>query len=209
MKPFIFFPLAILAFICTKAQTDTLSTKKTKEYFVTLETIEGKKNIGLLQRIDKNMFILSQNQIPKSKSQNKIQNQTPQSFSFSIDQIQSVTIKRKNSALRGTLIGAGIGFLTGVIVGLASGSDPVQNYPAPADDPYGLGTLFVGINNAFAMTAGQKALVLGGIGTSIGAGIGAIIGAVVKKKFIIGGQKEKYNDMQINVLDMVYGNQKK
>ena len=96
------------------------------------------------------------------------------------------------------LIGFGVGVLTGVIAGFASGDDPIQQ--APADDPFGLGALAAGIGNSFRMTAGEKAAA-GGIvlGTS-GAIIGTIIGAVAKKKFTIGGRKEKFRDLQAEIM---------
>jgi hypothetical protein len=107
-------------------------------------------------------------------------------------------MKRKNSVLKGALMGLGAGMLAGAIVGLASGDDPVMSYPA--DDPYGIGSMFIALNNAFAMTAGQKA-VLGAmtLGTT-GAIIGTVIGAVAHKKFIIGGRKERFHDLQNEVM---------
>ena len=98
------------------------------------------------------------------------------------------------------LIGLGAGVVSGVIIGLASGSDKEQPYYSYDQDPTGLGNLFVGIENSFAMTAGEKALA-GGIGLGMtGAITGAIIGAVAKKKFIIGGRKEKYRDLNDHLM---------
>ncbi len=101
--------------------------------------------------------------------------------------------------------------LIGVIAGFASGNDPVYQNPQynSSQDPYGigyaLGSFAVGINNAFAMTAGQKALV-GGLGLGVsGALVGAVIGAIAHKKFIINGKKEKFDMMSESVLDKTYG----
>jgi uncharacterized membrane protein len=50
------------------------------------------------------------------------------------------------------------------------------------------------------MTAGEKAIT-GGIGLGVtGAIVGTIIGAVAKKKFIIGGKKEKFHDLQGDIM---------
>ena len=69
-------------------------------------------------------------------------------------------------------------------------------YPNPNEDPLLIGSMVVAMNNAFAMTAGQKA-VAGGLGLgATGAIVGTIIGSVAKKKFIIGGKKEKFHDLQ-------------
>jgi hypothetical protein len=38
--------------------------------------------------------------------------------------------------------------------------------------------------------------------------IGAIVGTVARKKFVIGGQKDRYKEMQLSVLDMMYNNTK-
>jgi uncharacterized membrane protein len=89
-----------------------------------------------------------------------------------------------------------VGAVAGIIIGLASGNDPVMAYPNPNEDPLGLGTMVVAMNNSFAMTAGQKA-VFGGLGLgATGAIVGSIIGAVAKKKFIISGKREKFHDLQ-------------
>ena len=50
------------------------------------------------------------------------------------------------------------------------------------------------------MTAGEKAMFGAiGLGTS-GAIMGIIIGAIAKKKFIIGGKKEVYHDLQSDLM---------
>ena len=112
------------------------------------------------------------------------------------ENVKSFTVKRKKSAARGALIGFGIGAAAGIIIGLASGDDPVMTYPNPGEDPLGLGTMVAAVNNAFVMTAGEKALAGGLTLGATGAIVGAIIGAVAKKKFIIGGKKEKFHDLQ-------------
>jgi len=75
-----------------------------------------------------------------------------------------------------------------------------MTYPNPNEDPLGLGTMMVAVNNAFAMTAGEKAIAGGLALGATGAIVGTIIGAVAKKKFIIGGKKEKFHDLQGEIM---------
>jgi hypothetical protein len=117
-----------------------------------------------------------------------------------IEQINQVSLRKKNSVLKGALIGFGAGVLTGVIIGFASGDDPVMQYPDPYTDPFLLGTLAAAINNSFAMTAGEKALAGGAAMGLTGAITGIIIGSIAKKKFIIGGKKQNYRDLQSQLM---------
>jgi uncharacterized protein YcfJ len=122
-----------------------------------------------------------------------------------VEQISSLKLKRKKSGLRGMLIGAASGALAGVIIGFASGDDKLETY-SNSSDPFVdvLGNAFVAINNAFAMTAGEKAAA-GGLGGAVSGGlIGALIGNLVHKKFPINGSKEKFTSMRENVLDMAF-----
>jgi hypothetical protein len=108
-------------------------------------------------------------------------------------------LRKKNSVLKGSLFGMGAGILSGTILGLASGNDPVYDYPPPGSDPFGLGTFAVGLNNAFAMTAGEKAVAGAIVLGTTGAIIGAVIGSVAKKKFIIGGSKKRVRDLDTDL----------
>ena len=50
------------------------------------------------------------------------------------------------------------------------------------------------------MTAGEKAA-FGGLGLGLtGAVMGTILGTVAKKKFIIGGRKEKFRDLESEIM---------
>ena len=100
--------------------------------------------------------------------------------------ISEMSLKRNHAAGRGAWKGAVIGVLTGVIAGFVEGDDPPEDW--------------------FGMTAGEKALMYSGLGAAAGTGIGALIGALAKKRFIIGGRKEKFDEMKANVLTKVYGN---
>jgi hypothetical protein len=113
-----------------------------------------------------------------------------------VTQIQSISLRQKNSVRKSALIGLSIGVVTGAITGLISGDDPIKQDPSPANDPWGIGAFVISIHNSFAMTAGEKAL-FGAAGLGIaGAITGAIIGALAKKKFMIGGKKEKFRDLE-------------
>jgi len=70
------------------------------------------------------------------------------------------------------------------------------SYPDPSQDILGLGTLAVGIHNAFAMTAAQKAVMGGALLGGTGAIVGTIIGAVAHKTFVIHGKRQKFHDLQ-------------
>lgn len=115
--------------------------------------------------------------------------------------IEQVTLKRKGSTGRGMLQGALIGFATGAITGLIMRDDP-PCYPSQQDF-FGIGTALCEDSR---ITAGQKAVATGSIGAVGGALFGGIIGSVARKRFIIGGNKEKFQKMQLTVMDRMYGN---
>ena len=100
-------------------------------------------------------------------------------------QISRVSLKRNHGAGRGAWKGAVIGVLSGVIAGLVDGDDPPEYW--------------------FGMTAGEKALAYGGMGAAAGTGVGALIGALTKRHFMIGGRKEKFDELRADVLTKVYG----
>jgi hypothetical protein len=106
--------------------------------------------------------------------------------------ISQVTIKRKGSVGRGILIGALGGMLVGGIAGYIS-YKPVDCKDAIFCFDFGPG--------ADAAAGASVGLLGGGI-------IGGIIGALAKKTFIIGGKKNKFDEMKVNVLDMAYRNAK-
>lgn len=195
MKQLISTTALFLSVLFAGAQSDSIpGTKELKVIYARIETINGEKISGEITAFDTNRIYVIKTPA-KLKSKN-----ISEAFSgpISYDRMQTVTIKRKNSALRGALIGFGIGAATGVIIGLAGGSDPVYPDIPVNQDP--LGSIIVSINNAFAMTAGEKAL-YGGLGLgSAGAITGAIIGAIAKKKFILGGNKENSRNLQADLM---------
>jgi hypothetical protein len=181
MKKILLIATCLMVFTLAKAQTDSATEKKQKTFATSITTMDSKIIKGTLSSVNDSQLVLK-----------TYKNQ----MAVPAENVKSFTIKRKNSALKGALIGFGIGAAAGIIIGLASGNDPVMSYPDPSEDPFGLGSFGVAMNNAFAMTAGQKA-VAGGIALGgTGAIVGTIIGAVARKKFIIGGRKEKFHDLQ-------------
>lgn len=171
--------------VLSKAQTDSTAEKSQKVFVASVTTMEGKIIKAPLSAVNDTQLVL------KTKKRQLV---------VPAENLKSFTLKRKNSALKGALIGFGIGAAAGVIIGLASGDDPVMSYPDPYNDPFLIGSMAVAMNNAFAMTAGEKAIA-GGLGLgATGAIVGTIIGAVAKKKFTIGGKKEKFHDLQGEIM---------
>lgn len=190
--------LCLLASQLTQAQTDSASvSRKSKKFIVTVATVSKDYGKGFFYEVDDSAMVLQQ-QIKKGRSvTNELRLYRP-------EVIWSVNIRRKNSGLKGMLIGAGAGLVTGAILGFAGGDDPVYSYPAYDNDPLGFGGIAVALNNAFAMTAGQKAILGGVSGMFGGALAGVIIGSLAKKKFMIHGKKEKFHEMKLSVMEMAY-----
>jgi uncharacterized membrane protein len=185
MKKLFLIAVCSITIVFTQAQTDSATAKKQKIFITSVTTMDGKTLKGSLSAVSDTQLIL------KTYNQQMV---------VPAENLKSFTMKRKHSALKGALIGFGVGAAAGIIIGLASGDDPVMAYPDPYDDPLLLGSIGVAVNNAFAMTAGEKAIT-GGIGLGVtGAIVGTIIGAVAKKKFIIGGKKEKFHDLQGDIM---------
>ena len=183
MKQLSFLIICLFTLFSSQAQSDsTTLEKKQKSFVASIKTLDNKTIKGRLYAINDSQVVL-------------LKSFTNQQY-IPAENIRSFSLKRKNSVLKGALIGFGVGAITGIVIGLASGDDPV--YTEPVNDPFS--GIIVAINNSFAMTAGEKALWGGiGLGTS-GAIIGTIIGAVAKKKFTIGGKKEKFRDMQAEMM---------
>ena len=190
MRQTIFSAAFLLIVQFSFAQDDSTSqTKKHIPSVATIHTTDGRSVKGWFYKMEDDRVVL----LPSKNKNFKLVNDN---INLGVDQIRTISFRKKNSVLKGTLLGLGIGAVTGIIIGFASGDDKKEPYYDYNQDPYGIGNFFVSINNAFTMTAGEKALA-GGIGLGVsGAIIGTIIGAVAKKKFIIGGKKEVYRDLQ-------------
>jgi hypothetical protein len=187
------FPIAfLLAALIASTQSDPEQPgKKQRPFVIRVTTNDSKAMTGLLRSINDSQLVLLRSLKPAPSPVS-----AHDQFQIPAENIKSLTVRRKNSALKGALIGLGVGALTGIIVGLADGDDPV--YTDPVYDPFS--AIAVSISNSFAMTAGEKAVVGGLVLGAGGAIIGTIIGAVVKKKFIIGGKKEKFRDLQAELM---------
>jgi hypothetical protein len=181
MKKMILIAACSLTVALLKAQTVSTVETKQKTFIASITTMDNRLLKGTLSSVNDTQLILRTNNNP---------------LTVPADNVKSFTIKRKHSVRKGALIGFGIGAAAGIIIGLASGDDPKMAYPDPGEDPLGIGTMVTAFSNSFTMTAGQKAVV-GGLGLgATGAIVGSIIGAVAKKKFVIGGKKEKFHDLQ-------------
>src|SRR5436189_4708972 len=184
-----FSAMAISAF----GQTDSASnTKKIVPYHAIIHTMDGGKTKGWLYKIDdNNIYLLPASSRKKlSAAELKSKDLNISALNFDISQINTISTQKKNSGLKGALIGLGTGVLTGVIMGYASGDDPVAPYTGTFAD------VFIALGNSFAMTAEEKS-VADGIALGLtGAITGFVIGKLAKKKFIIGGKKEVYRDLQ-------------
>jgi hypothetical protein len=183
-------------FFLTSAFSQT-SKEKTGKKFVpsiaTVQTINGTKTKGWFYKMnDESLYLLPVKQNRKYLQTSEFTGTDINSGSIAIQasQVKSIALMKRNAGLKGALIGLGVGVATGAIIGFVSGDDPVTPYTGTVAD------LFIGIGNAFAMTAGEKAAA-GALGLGVMGGItGFILGKVAKKKFIIGGQKDTYRDMQ-------------
>lgn len=185
MKKIFLAAASSLFIVVSQAQTEPTTVTKQKPFIASVTTMDGNSFKGSLSAVNDTQLILKTND---------------HQLHVPAETVKSFTLKRKHSVGRGALIGFGIGAAAGIIIGLASGDDPVMTYPNPNEDPLGLGTMMVAMNNAFAMTAGEKAIA-GGLGLgATGAIVGTIIGAVAKKKFIIGGKKERFHDLQGEIM---------
>lgn len=188
----------ILLVIQTIAQTDSLVTApetavKKGPYKATIKTIDGKTQQGWLYQVNDSQVVLLKD-VKDLRTRYDQLLQPTGSFTVPADQVHAISLKRKNAGLKGMLIGFGVGALTGIVSGFISGDDPITLYTGTFADA------FIGIGNAFAMTAGEKAVAGGLIFGTGGAIVGLIIGSVAKKKFIIGGNKEKVRDLHAELV---------
>lgn len=192
MKPLLTLTLAIIS-LSSFAQTDSATTvKAVRPNMATLQFNDGTKTKGWFYSINDSQFTVLPRSVRHLKQLNSL---STTSYSYPIEQIHSIRLRKKNSGLKGALIGFGIGAVTGVVIGFASGDDPIAT--AGPNDFWGIGAA---IQNAFAMTAEEKALA-GGIGLGVsGALTGAVIGALIKKKFIIGGSRKVARDLNSDLM---------
>ena len=175
--------------------TESVVLKK-RIYKASIITFQSKKSTGYLAGLSDSNLYLSQYPVYFSLIK------TDDNLSvYPYGHLERIEVKRKAAGGRGAWQGALIGLATGAIIGFASGDDPV----APTDNPNDpFGNLLGGISNAFSMTAGQKAVLGGFIGALTGSITGAIIGSLIKKKFLIGRNKERFHEMHRNIVNKLY-----
>jgi len=167
-----------LTFFVSKSQPENGSAKKVKPFNVYITTVDNKSITATLRGANDSLLLV------KGSKGNQWQ--------IPAENIQSFSIRRKNSVGKGALIGFGIGAVTGIISGLASGDDPVSN-----DVPDDFSSVF---SPSLNTTSVGKAATRGfgfGIGGAI---IGGISGALMRKKFVIGGRKETFRDLQSEIM---------
>jgi len=175
--------LAILLLILfaknSTAQTETISTtRKPLPSIANINTMGGGNAKGWFYKMDEdNIYLLT---VKKEtgyfrSAKYKMPDLNERALKMQIDQINTIAFQKKNAEAKSMLIGLGIGVVSGTIIGFASG-----------DDPPGI----------FSFTAGAKAtigaMVLGGLGSFTG----FIISKVAWKKYLIGGKKETFKNMQ-------------
>jgi len=176
------------------SQTDsTAPAKKTVPSIATIKTLDGKKVKGWFYKMnDENIYLLpvSRNKKYFRSSEFLAPDLNAGNYNIQVSQINTIALQKKNAGLKGALLGLGAGVITGAIIGFAEGDDPITPYTGTWGD------LFIGLGNAFAMTAGEKAVMYGAMVGIMGSLTGFIISKVARKKFIIGGQKNTYRDLQ-------------
>jgi len=168
-----------LTFFVSKSQPENGSAKKVKPFNVYITTVDNKSITATLRGANDSLLLV------KGSKGNQWQ--------IPAENIQSFSIRRKNSVGKGALIGFGIGAVTGIISGLASRDDAVSN-----DVPDDFSSVF---SPSLNTTSVGKAATRGfgfGIGGAI---IGGISGALMRKKFVIGGRKETFRDLQSEIMN--------
>ena len=184
--------ILILSFLLCAIEgksTDTTKTLRNKTFKVTVHTNKTIK--GFAENISDSVVLVS----PRPVKFNPYSSgDFAGSHVINYSEIRKIEIRRKGSVGRGALIGGISAMLAGVLTGFIEGDDKVL--PA-SEDPWQLSAIF-------RSTAGDKAVVYGLTGLVTGGIVGAIIGALSHKKYIINGNKDKYDDMRKNILNKAY-----
>ena len=171
------FLLCCTVLFCQLAFSQDTTLKKNYYIKLRLWQTNGPTRDLYLADINDTALIISSEPVNFRKS---IMNTTAVSY----PQVEMATVKRRGSVGRGILIGGLSGLIGGGIVGAAT-------YKRCDDCLWDFG---VGPNIAAGSILGAGAGVL----------TGAIVGALAQKKFIIGGQRNKFEALRLSVLDMAY-----
>jgi len=180
MKKLSFLTACVFTLIVSQAQSDVSNPVRQKSLNASVNTLDGRTIKGRLYSVNDSQLVL----LKSSWGQ----------YIIPAENIQSFKLRRKNSELKGALIGFGIGTVTGIVAGFASGDDALME---PSINDFGISAA---INNMFAMTAREKAAVYGTSLGITGAIVGALVGVLAKKKFTIGGKKAKFRDLQAEIM---------
>ncbi len=190
---------ACLANAATGQAVDSVMPKSPKPHMGIVNQMDKRKLKGWLFRTSEDSVHLLSPDIRLLKASAYLQPlRYKEPMAIAANNIKTISLKKKNAGTRGALIGLGSGALIGMIGGLASGDDKVQPYTGTFND------LFIGIGNAFAMTAGEKAAAGALAGGILGAGVGALLSPVVKKKFTIGGDTKQFHDLHDELMKRSY-----
>ena len=166
MKIF-FLPLLFALPLIADAQQDSI---KKHVILIDVQAKSGTVNNYYLQSLSDTSLSLTRQPILYGTTNAK----TDRDFYY--DDIKSITYRRKGATGRTILAGTAIGFVTGAIIGLASGDD----------DP----------NSWFRISAGEKALAGGFLLGITGAIVGTIAGLVSNKRFVILGERNRFRQFQ-------------
>lgn len=159
----------IVITISANSQQDTIFVSN-KVYIMELNQTTGTSVTGFVKNMNDSLLYYS---AQKSTLGSPISMTDP---AVPYSAIQAIRLRRKGAVGHGALIGAGIGFSLGMIIGLASGDDPPGAW--------------------FALSAGEKGTALGLIGAVGGSLIGVIAGAISGKSFTINSQKSNFMNLQ-------------
>jgi len=189
MKYYLSFILCIVCISKATIAQDSSVLKKIS-FRISITGFDNKETKGWLSTINDSAIQISS--LPQHFGDTRLTNTSLKNIDYS--QIAAIKLRRSNGAGRGAIIGVVCGLIIGAAAGFIAGDDP--HVPASQD--------YFGFGEAFRMTALDKAAILGISGAAVMSGAGALIGTFAKKTFIIGGQKKKFDQMHINVLDKAY-----
>lgn len=144
------------------SQEGTSKNVKPRPFNITIKETSGKTLRGILGRATPDSLYVTMHNQPSGSY-----------YQLTPEQLENITLRRKGVMGKSILIGAGLGIITGVIVALSEGDDPLEEF-------------YLG------MSTGEKVAAYGlGLGGA-GAVVGTIVGLAAHKKFVIKGKKENY-----------------
>ena len=188
--------LTLLSFLLTVCLIGITQQKKQLPNLAVIQTTDGKKIKGWYYAVREDSVLLLP--LPtrsfSPRDLNKLEG-SGRMLSFNIAQIEKIGLAKKNRVLKGALIGMGVGVVSGYIMGLSQGDDPIEPYTGnPFED------VIIAVQNGLAMSAQQKAaggaIVFGFTGTVVG----VVLGLVAKKNFVINGKREHFEDKESQLM---------